>query len=516
MKKLAKTTICTAAALMLASAPVNAYAMAQDETVYAKLQPNGAISYTSVTRHLLNDERDARLIDNTTLSKIENLNGFENYAFEGTNLTWEANGKDIYYRGQVNQELPIGVAVTYKLNGEIKQLDEILGQAGKVEISLRYTNKAKVGSLYTPFVVAMATTLPEDTTHNLQVSNGKVMSNGKNLMVVAVAAPGLYESLQLEELHGLNEIILSFETERFELGDVYNIVTPKILAQEDLQIFEKVDELADSTQKLVDSSKELVDGAKELRFGVQDLRGAVVNARKQFRATGQLLDSDTLDQISATAASVARRKVAAQESAIRQQVHQQIISMTGLDQIQKTLGEQLTQAQALVACQKAGTSDCTDETVLNLYIEQVRPLVQEELNKQFDMGALEEKMAQSTLASMQQVAAETAATTARSVAVQVAESVQDGLNEGMDDLLGAMIKGIDQVLGGADRLATGMEKFDAEGIQTLNSFVNGKLYSTSNKIKRLMDLAEKYDNFAGIAEGVEGETKFVLMIDGKK
>lgn len=61
-----------------------------------------------------------------------------------------------------------------------------------------------------------------------------------------------------------------------------------------------------------------------------------------------------------------------------------------------------------------------------------------------------------------------------------------------------------------------MMQFDREGIQTLNNFVNGKVRVTANKVEQLVRLAEQYDNFAGIAKGATGTTKFVLMIEGQK
>lgn len=548
MKKILQNTLCGMTAATLALAPFNVYAMSQDETVYAKLQADGTQSYISVTKHLLNDAGNSELLDKTTLKNIENINGFEAYTINNDQLTWAANGKDIYYTGETTQELPVRVEVSYKLDGVEKPLEEILGKSGKIEIVLHYDNSSKVGELYTPFVVAMATTLPENNVHNVKVTNGKVISNGRNLIVAAVAAPGLYESLRLEELKGLDEITLSFETESFELQDIYNVVTPKILDEEDLKIFDEVDKLAGDAQKLSDSSKELVKGSRSLRDGIQDLHEAVLGAQKQLTAMESLLDDETLDQIANSAASAARKKVAGMQDEIYAQVSQNVDAMMGslnigFSEAEMTqLGQQIVMQTCVPQTQTAanetndgegGDTDVDEsgeqapaaptidptckayvEGTLNGVAKSLPNMVSEKVA--VSLPAIKRSMSESIYTQMRQTTAQTASTTARSVASQVADSIQEGLSDKLDVLMKGMLGGIDKLLDGANKLAGGMESFDTDGIQQLSSAVNGKIKNTSYKTKRLMKLAEDYNNFSGIADGAEGTTKFVLMIDGRK
>lgn len=48
-----------------------------------------------------------------------------------------------------------------------------------------------------------------------------------------MATPGLYESLGIDELRGSDTVTISFETSKFELGDIYSIATPKIIDSAD-------------------------------------------------------------------------------------------------------------------------------------------------------------------------------------------------------------------------------------------------------------------------------------------
>lgn len=351
-----------------------------------------------------------------------------------------------------------------------------------------------------------------------------------------LAAPGLYDSLQLEELKSFDEIIIKYETEKFELNDIYNLVTPKFLDQEDLKMFDELDELYGNMNTLSNSSKELVSGADKLRNGVAELRAAVVSAQSSLRGGGSLIDNKTLNEISYAAASAARQKVAAQQNTIYTTIKNNVTNIytTKLGGLQATLagkGRAIAQQMAIGICAKqaeAGVLDtaaCQDPAVIMQIItnysiaEMVTGTlqsIQAELMSALDLDELTSQMYNLVYGSMQQVAQETAAATAQNVAIKVADSIQEGVSEKAGKLTGEMIGGIDKLLDGADQLSNGMQRFDREGIQNLNNLVNGKVKTTSNKLKRLEKLAEEYNNYSGIADGVEGKTKFILMIEGKK
>lgn len=496
MKKLTKNLLYASVAgitILSSTIPYNVYAMTQDETVYAKLQANGDQKYVSVTKHLINDEKTEELTDLSSLSKIENLNGFEGWSVNGPELTWGAAGKDIYYRGESDQELPVTMKVVYKLNGEVKELDEMLGKSGQVEIQLEYINHAKNGNLWTPFVVAVATTLDETKVSNINVTNGKVTSNGRNIAIAAVAAPGLYESLGLKELKDTDKVVISFETTNFELGDIYSVVTPKLLDSADLKIFDELEGLYADTERMSQGSQDLVTGARALRAGILELRTAVASARNQVQGVGGLLDEATIDGIKIQASTAAHESVKTQAPTINAMLEQQLANNEVLLDALKLEAEQMCKAQY---------ATCSAEMTAKF---------QEQL-----LAKVKTTLAQSSMELATQVAMTTAAATAESVATQLAGVVGEKTGALLLAPFDAIVGGIDQVLNGADELCVGIEKFDKEGVQTLNSFVNGQLRGTADKAKRLTQLADQYDNFSGKADGVKSETKFVLMIEGRK
>lgn len=496
MKNFWKNSLCFTMAGALALVPATpSLAMMQDETVYVKLHETGETREISVVEHLINDLKENELFDQTILKNLENLNGFESFVVDDVNVKWQAQGKDIYYRGTAEKELPVKLKVTYKLDGEEKSLDEILGKAGRVEIKLKYTNLSKVGNMYTPFVVAVAATLDESRVSNVAVTNGKATGNGRTVAIAAVAAPGLYESLGLEELQGLDEVTISYDAQKFELGDIYSIVTPKLLEDVDLNTFTELDELYVSTNKLSASSKQLVNGSSSLKNGVQELRQAVTQAKAKLAKQESLIDNTTLAQIKTAASAQAEQQVEAQRATIAAGIKAQVEGNQVLMHALELQAQEICNA-------KIGGAICPAENVKPITTQLV--------------VTVENSMVESSMSLAKTTAKQTATATAESIAMQVANAVQNGMGEAVVQALDQMLAGIDRLAKGANDLSSGITQFDREGIQTLTNFVNGKVKVTTDKVKQLVNLAEDYNNYAGIAEGAEGSTKFILMIEGKK
>ena len=117
------------------------FALTKEENVYVKLNESGKVESTSITEHLL-DFNEKIVNDKTLLNDIKNINGEEKFDKEGNNLTWETNGKDIYYQGTYNNELPISMNIKYYLDGKEKTVDEILCKKGNIKISMTYENNS--------------------------------------------------------------------------------------------------------------------------------------------------------------------------------------------------------------------------------------------------------------------------------------------------------------------------------------------------------------------------------------
>ena len=94
---------------------------------------------------------------------------------------------------------------------------------------------------------------------------------------------------------------ISFETSKFELGDIYSIATSKVIDSADLKkytglsdVYAKMDKLSSSSQKLEAGSKTLTEGLLKLQRGVNGINNKLVLPEN-------LIDETKMTQIRAAA-----------------------------------------------------------------------------------------------------------------------------------------------------------------------------------------------------------------------
>ena len=116
----------------------------KDETVYVLCNNDASIKDIIVSDWLKNPGALSSLADCSTLTDIENVKGDETFTEAGTALNWNASGSDIYYKGKSDKELPVGVTMTYTLNGKRVDPDAIKGQSGHLVIEWHYENRTAV------------------------------------------------------------------------------------------------------------------------------------------------------------------------------------------------------------------------------------------------------------------------------------------------------------------------------------------------------------------------------------
>ena len=199
------TAACLLGTMVLYTLPVAAFT--KDETVYSNAKANGEKYKSIVTTHLGNTEEEEILRDLTDLLKIENTNGDETFKQEGNTLIWDANKKDIYYKGETEKKLPIDIEVKYELNGEEIDPEEIAGKSGEVRVTMQFTNNesnqkwinGRYETIYTPFVVAAGTYINNNNNKNIQIENGKLIDDGSKTFAIGLAFPGMQESLDLSK-----------------------------------------------------------------------------------------------------------------------------------------------------------------------------------------------------------------------------------------------------------------------------------------------------------------------------
>lgn len=262
--------LCTVLAY---ATPVLAYT--KDETVYTKIDGNGKNYKTIVTNHLSGEEE--LINDLTDLINIKNVNGDEEFSQEGNKIIWKSNGNDIYYQGESKKELPVDCNIKYELDGKEMSKEEITGKSGKIKITIQYTNKdehtvkiaGKNTTLYTPFIVGTGIIFNNENSKNIETSNGKIVDDGSKTIVAGIVVPGLQESLGLNKdvIDIPDSIEITMDADNFEIGTMIAYITPKLLEESDLEIFDKLEDVYTQVDKLQQASQEIEKGANTLAEG---------------------------------------------------------------------------------------------------------------------------------------------------------------------------------------------------------------------------------------------------------
>lgn len=246
----------------------------KDETVYIIADSAGKAETTIVSEWLKNPEGRDTLEDVSDLEEIENVKGNEAFEKKGTALSWNAAGKDIYYQGKTTKEAPVTEQLTYYLDGKKIEPDDLAGKSGKVTIRFDYTNHEKKGDIYVPFTVVSGMLL-DDSFSNIEVTNGKVISNGDGNLVFGVAMPGLKESLKVKDSDFSDDfsipeyVEVTADVENFALDMTMTVVAggSELMGDKTLdlsELDEKIGDLTDAMEQLKDGSGELSDGLATL------------------------------------------------------------------------------------------------------------------------------------------------------------------------------------------------------------------------------------------------------------
>ena len=242
----------------------------KDETVYVSLNQDGSVDNITVTDVLKNFE-GGEVQDQSDLCEIQNVKGDEVYKVNGNKILWDYTGSNITYQGKATNELPIGVTITYELDGKEIPLDKVAGTSGKLRIIYEFENNtASKKSESVPFLIASGLILSKTKCTDVIIDHGKVIEEGNNYIVVGYAMPGVLDSMESFEI--------DMTVQDYEQDMGLLIALPDVLNElpiEDINIEEissKVDELSDVSNQLVDGTEVIDEGVGKLKDGSSDLK----------------------------------------------------------------------------------------------------------------------------------------------------------------------------------------------------------------------------------------------------
>ncbi len=549
MKKFNQVMTLSVATMLLLN-PASVFAMTKNETIYSTLNYNGVIEKTTINTRLSDLEKGS-VVDYTKLDDIKNINGREKFSIDSGTLTWKSTGKDIFYQGKVTEELPIKVTAKYYLNGEEVNPKKIKGKSGDVKIVYSFTNESydKSSGMYTPFVVTTTTIINSDNNTDIDISNGKVVNTGTKNIVTGISAPGLYDSVGLNELKDIDKVTITYNTTKFSMNEVYFIITPKLLSEVDVNTLSKVDSLNsslntlqngmnelqngsstlnDGAKKIENGTKSLNDGLKSATNGMQEVNSgaselnskvtsinSLVNALVDIMTNGNSTDSEVIERV-----NYEKQVINSYDATILPKIEQlQTLYLGNVQAINtlKNTNESISQVYNQYGLEnfKLDSTDTRALPILSEYFTNLltsQGMSNEEIKSTITNLTTVKKTYEGNLQLITLLEGNNQALLTSKDLIGTVSSKLSELNEGtnklsngtkqINDGLTKLYSGSNELLSGTTNLSNGTNtlnegiiKINNEGISKLTEYGN-KAVTYKNKVKTLTNLSKNYKGFA--------------------
>ena len=270
----------------------------KEETVYIKAGADGEVHDVTVETLLRYRGTDGTIIDRTRLTDIKNTEGDEEFrqGRDGS-LIWEDHGEEIHYEGKSRGKLPVGVKISYTLDGQPIRPEALAGRSGHLKIRFDYENRtqetrdvsiyggeAKTIQTKVPFLAVSFAVLPKEVFSHAECKNGRLLSLGEQNAFLGFALPGLSEALTLSD-NKLTEDLdipayaeLEADVNDFEMDFTATVFSNGMLENLEQKDLNDLYDLAGEFDTLYDAAAQLAEGSEKLGDGMSAYVGGVNSA----------------------------------------------------------------------------------------------------------------------------------------------------------------------------------------------------------------------------------------------
>ena len=359
-----------------------------------------------------------------------------------------------------------------------------------------------------------------------------------------------------------------------DLNSMYSQINE--LANASNEILAGANQLKEGTSELVSGVDQLKDGTGAAYAGSKQIKDEVEESTKNLKNDNTpAIDEKTLEAIkaqamqSATLTDEQKTGIKAQAKAGATLTDAQKAGIAAQAKTGATLTD--TQKAAIKAeAQKGATFTDAQKTAIIEEAQKKYPTELTEAEKQLILAVAQDTAYQTAEATALKVAQDVATQTAEATALKVAQDVAtqtaettaltvaqstatqtagatatqtatqvgnqakqkftnqvvsqmstlgtalDELTNGLaniDNGVSALSVGTNKLDSGALQLANGVKTFNEQGISKINNLVNGDLRNIASRVEKMNELANEYNNYAGIQNGMAGEVKFIMITD---
>ncbi|WP_371809521.1 YhgE/Pip domain-containing protein [Halobacillus sp. Marseille-Q1614] len=248
------------------------------EVVYATLNASGNQEEMYGVNNF-SIEEPGKIVDHGSYTSVQNLTDLTDIDQNDNRVELTAKEDEFYYQGNLEDTpLPWNIDVSYKLDGEELQPEELLGKDGEFEIQIdTEKNEDADPAFFENYLMQITLTLDSKLYENIEAPDGTVANAGKNRQVTFTAMPEKEGSFTLSadvtdlEMESIEMVAIpsSMSIDAPDTGAVTDDMNSLSNATSELN--QGVGELKQGIAELNDGAAVLYDGSAEYKNGIGEL-----------------------------------------------------------------------------------------------------------------------------------------------------------------------------------------------------------------------------------------------------
>lgn len=249
------------------------------EVVYATLNASGEQGEMYVVNNF-NVHEHGKIIDYGPYTDVKNLTDMTQIEQNDDQVELKAEEDDFYYQGNLEgKPLPWDINVSYTLNGEKVEPQELLGKEGHLEVQIdTKQNTEAESSFFNNYLLQISIPLDSKIYKNIEAPDGTVANSGKNRQVSFTVMP------EKEGSFKVSADVTDLEMESIEITAVpssMSIDAPDVggmkkdmnsLSNATADVNRGVGELQQGIAELNNGVASLYDGSEQYQSGINELR----------------------------------------------------------------------------------------------------------------------------------------------------------------------------------------------------------------------------------------------------
>ncbi|MRH41426.1 YhgE/Pip domain-containing protein [Aquibacillus halophilus] len=237
----------------------------KDEVVYATLSATGEQQEIYVVNNF-DIKEEGTVFDYGTYTSLKNLTDLSEMEQNNNVVQFSAPKGKFYYQGNMNEQpLPWDISLSYTLDGEKINPDELLGSEGHVEIQIETSANEQVNSVFHKnYLLQISLTLDPAIYSNIEAPDGTIANAGKNKQITFTVMP------EKEGKFSVAANVVDFELKGIDISAV-----PSSMSIDSPDM----DEMTGDIESLTDAIAEINNGVGDLEQGVSELNDGVLGLR---------------------------------------------------------------------------------------------------------------------------------------------------------------------------------------------------------------------------------------------